>query len=607
MLSRWTAVITLALLLLPACERVTEPESAAPRTGARPAGAGPVFLAPGTPVAVPDHYVVSEGTPLEVSAPGLIGNDIDPEGDLIVAASFTQPDSGTLTSILTSGAFSYEPPPGFTGTDRFTYRCRDGDGNLSEFATVTIEVVPAFNRPPLAAPDAYATPEGVALAVSAPGLIGNDVDPDGDVVINSSFTAPSNGTLTSILTSGAFSYAPDPGFVGTDEFTYRCRDENDNLSESATASITVFPPGGEAPLAVPDAYVVSEGTPLAVSAPGLIGNDVDPNGDMVINSSFTGPSNGTLTSILTSGAFSYVPDSGFVGTDEFTYRCRDENDNLSESVTVTIEVVPACNRAPIGAPDEYATPDGVALAVSAPGLIGNDVDPDGDVVINSSFTGPSNGTLTSILTSGAFSYVPDPGFVGTDEFTYRCRDENDNLSESVPVRIHVLAPPDSIPPDIAVGEGVVLWPPNHMYETFAAADLVEAVRDEGDPDLSPADAWIMSASSDEPDDDTGDGATVDDIVIHDSCEAVDLRAERQGGGNGRVYVVTLAVEDAAGNVGTAEVRVTVPPDRSQDAVEDPPAYTVAGNCAGGPDPAQGSVHPLSAGSAGGVIPVPGAR
>lgn len=42
------------------------------------------------------------------------------------------------------------------------------------------------------------------------------------------------------------------------------------------------------------------------------------------------------------------------------------------------------------------------------------------------------------------------------------------------------------------------------------------------------------------------------------CKSVQLRAERAGNGDGRVYTITLKVADASGNVRTATAKVAVP-------------------------------------------------
>ena len=56
----------------------------------------------------------------------------------------------------------------------------------------------------------------------------------------------------------------------------------------------------------------------------------------------------------------------------------------------------------------------------------------------------------------------------------------------------------------------------------------------------------------------GDGNTHNDIVIAPDCKSVQLRVEREGNGNGRVYKITLKVKDASGNVTTAVRQVLVP-------------------------------------------------
>ena len=90
---------------------------------------------------------------------------------------------------------------------------------------------------------------------------------------------------------------------------------------------------------------------------------------------------------------------------------------------------------------------------------------------------------------------------------------------------------------------------------------------------------IASVSSDEPDNSGGDGNTINDIVIAGDCKSVQLRSERMGGGNGRVYTITFKVTDSSGNVSTATAKVTVPHSQNgAAAVDDGPAHTVLSSC-----------------------------
>ena len=74
---------------------------------------------------------------------GLTGSD--PDGDPITFAFLTTPNKGTLTSTdTTTGAFTYEPNAGQSGTDSFQFEVSDGLAT-SNVATVTV----TFNAAPV--------------------------------------------------------------------------------------------------------------------------------------------------------------------------------------------------------------------------------------------------------------------------------------------------------------------------------------------------------------------------------------------------------------------------------------------------------------------------
>lgn len=138
---------------------------------------------------------------------------------------------------------------------------------------------------------------------------------------------------------------------------------------------------------------------------------------------------------------------------------------------------------------------------------------------------------------------------------------------------------DTTPPVVTVGGGVELWPPNHKYVDLSLADCDIVVEDDcgGTLDVDTV-AFLTGAYSDEPENarGNGDGNTVADIVLGTGAD-FSVRAERAGGGNGRVYGISFAVEDAGGNLSEATCTVSVP--HSQNgvlAVDDGPAagYTV---------------------------------
>lgn len=106
-----------------------------------------------------------------------------------------------------------------------------------------------INQPPKAVPDVYETPErddagAVTLEVPAPGVLGNDEDPDGDPLTASGATTPTNGVVL-LRSNGSFAYTPDPTYKwGEDEFSrvdtfdYTVSDDRGG-SAIGTVSITV--------------------------------------------------------------------------------------------------------------------------------------------------------------------------------------------------------------------------------------------------------------------------------------------------------------------------------------------------------------------------------
>ncbi len=170
----------------------------------------------------------------------------------------------------------------------------------------------------------------------------------------------------------------------------------------------------------------------------LLGNDLDANGGVLTPALVSPPAHGA---ILDFGAgMQYIPEAGYLGPDSFTYRLRDPEDHKSNLATVTLSVVP--NRAPIAVADDYSTVSGETLIVPVDqGVLRNDTDPDeGDTsrAPESALTLPTHGILIPDgMSGGSFSYTPDSGYVGKDQFSYRAADSYGALGAPVLVVIDV--------------------------------------------------------------------------------------------------------------------------------------------------------------------------
>jgi len=182
------------------------------------------------------------------------------------------------------------------------------------------------------------------------------------------------------------------------------------------------------------------------------------------------------------------------------------------------------------------------------------------------------GDLTSaIIVTGSV----DTSVVGSYVLTYSVSDGTHTVSVDRTVNVV-----DTTDPVITLnGQAPSMWPPNHKYETFQVTDFVTSVTDSCGTSLGVGDVIISKVTSDEFENGEGDGSTLNDMVIAADCRSVQLRAERVGGGNGRVYTITFGVVDASGNSATATAKVTVRKSQgSGPAIDDGPSYTVLGSC-----------------------------
>jgi hypothetical protein len=384
------------------------------------------------PAALDNYYSTDEDTPLIVPAPGVLGNDVDMDGDSLIIKSYDDfSANGGSISMNPDGSFTYTPALNYNGTDRFTYEVCDPSG-ACVVATVYVAVA-AENDPPVAYDDYATTPEDTPIIIN---VLVNDFDMDGNLDPTSATVMydPSRGTLTS-NGDGTFTYTPNPDFNGSDIFVYQICD-TDGLCDTAKVTIMVTPVS-DLPVAMDDAYSTPEDMPITVSV-ALNDTDVDGNLDPTSATVVSETSHGTLGN-NGDGTFTYTPDLNFNGTDSFEYQICD-TDGLCDTATVTITVTPV-NDPPI-AHDDYAfTSEDVPVTID---VAGNDFDVDDNLDPPSAvaISDPSYGTLTN-NGDGTFTYTPNANFYGVDSFVYRVCD-TDGLCDVATVTITVT--PENDPP-----------------------------------------------------------------------------------------------------------------------------------------------------------------
>lgn len=374
--------------------------------------------AQGAPTANADFYSTDEQTALNVAAPGLLGNDTDPNpGDVLTVTGFDATSSaGATVSVAADGSFTYDPTvssflnslaAGETFDDTFSYGIDDGNGG-TDVGTVTVTVT-GVNDLPTANDDLASTDEDTATAVN---VLGNDTDPDtSDVLTVSSIggtpigSVTNNGTNVTYDPNGQFEYLA-VGETTTDSFTYVADDGNGG-SDTATVTVTITGVN-DPPTADDDSATTDEDTAIAID---VLNGDTDPDTSdtltiIGIGGTPTGnvTNNGTDVTYDPNGQFEFL-DDGETAIDTFTYTISDGNGGTDTAiVTVTITGI---NDPPDAVDDNYSTDENTRLFVPGPGFLSNDSDPEGTSI-----------TLTSINASGTtgtvITHLAEAGSVAID-------------------------------------------------------------------------------------------------------------------------------------------------------------------------------------------------
>ncbi len=273
-------------------------------------------------------------------------------------------------------------------------------------------------------------------SLAQPGLIDEAGSIDGLDVLGPAEFLLFTVTMTADA-PGEVNFVPDPADLSPahDVLVYGVPD-GETSSIVAPDRISFLPAtlqieGGEAPVAVDDAYEVPQDQVLIVGADlGVLANDTNPGTGTLTASLVDSPANGSLN-LTANGAFSYTPVTGFSGLDSFTYTAT--LDGVTSNVaTVTIDVL-AANDPPVAVDDSFSVDEDMVLNGVTSNVLSNDTDPNGDSLAAVLVTGPSDGVL-ELNPNGTFSYTPAENFNGTDSFTYVA---NDGQAESEPATVTI--------------------------------------------------------------------------------------------------------------------------------------------------------------------------
>jgi hypothetical protein len=247
-----------------------------------------------------DNFTLRVGQTLAVQAEA---TDPDP-GDTVTFSLDHAPSGMTIDA--QSGLIEWTPVASDLGQNDIVVRASDDRGqfDLEAFALNVVET----NAPPVIDPisDRGAQP-GVDVAIQ---IIAND--PDDNNLAYRLLERPAGMQIDP--DSGLIAWVPVTQQLGPHGVTVEV---SDPAGFSDQANFEIMVDFNRPPVANDDgSYSVERGDTLSIPAPGLLGNDSDPNNDPLTSQPVTGPQRGTLA-LSADGGFDYTPDNptGTIGFD----------------------------------------------------------------------------------------------------------------------------------------------------------------------------------------------------------------------------------------------------------------------------------------------------
>ena len=98
------------------------------------------MLLTGNPVANNDSYSAPFDSSLQISAPGVLANDTDPNQSPLTAHLISGPSHAANFHLNSDGSFYYLPTTGYLGPDSISYYDTDGMGYSGNTATISLAV-----------------------------------------------------------------------------------------------------------------------------------------------------------------------------------------------------------------------------------------------------------------------------------------------------------------------------------------------------------------------------------------------------------------------------------------------------------------------------------
>jgi VCBS repeat-containing protein len=328
-----------------------------------------------------DFEAFENGDPLQVDLAAYAGDvDLDDDNTTLSYEIISAPGAGTAR--LEGTVLSFDPGADFSDlvqgeSEIVTVQVKVTDSHGASLVRDISIIVYPDNTAPEPQADHAETEFDSAVLID---VLGNDLDADADVLTLISVEPGENGS-TEIEADGRVLYTPNPGFSGTDHFTYTLSDG----SEERQASVTVAVAPSTILTASADLASVQEDGTVLID---VLANDGNPGGLNLEITGFGGSVNGAIS--LENGQLRYAPDADFNGFDTFFYTVS--NGVTSSTAAVLVDVAPVNDPITLSGPilHQVSEDDGFTQI----NLLSGAFDADGDAL-----------SIANVTTSGASAAI----------------------------------------------------------------------------------------------------------------------------------------------------------------------------------------------------------
>ena len=346
---------------------------------------------------------------------GVLLNDAGLDDGGVSVTIAVPPAKGTAV-VNADRTVRYTPAANATGSDQFTYRVTDADGD-SATAVVAVTLLALNDAPTISAIDDRATPEDTATGPIAFTVGDVDTAVAGlSVTVSSSNTAlVPNGNLA-LGGSGAsrtVTVTPAANQFGTTTITVAVSDGAASSSETFVVDVSAV---NDAPT-VSDVADQTTAEDTATGAVALTVADVDNGVDgLTLAGSSSNPALVPDGNIAFGGSGSsrtvtVTPAADQNGTATITVTVSDGAATGSDTFVLTVSPV---NDAPVSADQSFSADEDTVVTGTLDGR-----DPDGSSVTFTAVGLPTGGLVSIAPSTGAFTFTPSADFSGTASFQWK--------------------------------------------------------------------------------------------------------------------------------------------------------------------------------------------